>query len=196
MPGAYIPAISLSGGPKPQGPISRLNAGLVHAMQLGRYHSSSNSLRHFQRRYFPATGRDIDLWKNWQYKLPAVANSRRYIGICTVPGVRVKTDSDTVMVFGSSGHNAGAPQGDKVVPQRLLFSQTRSECVQRQNLSGLRSSVQIVLHLDQIPLSGRDDTGSVKVFGVSHCVLPSFYRRQDSGVTIFLCPTSSQREVL
>jgi hypothetical protein len=102
-------------------PISRLNARLVQAMQLGRYHSSSNSLRHFQQRYFPATGRDIDLWKNWQYKLPAVANSRRYIGICTVPGVRVKTDSDTVMVFGSSGHNAGAPQGDKVVPQRCFW---------------------------------------------------------------------------
>lgn len=42
--------------------------------------SNSNSRRHFQQRYLPATGREIARWKYRQYRLPAPSTSWRRIG--------------------------------------------------------------------------------------------------------------------
>ena len=37
-----------------------------HGRGLRDYQRNSNSLKHFQHRYLPPTGRDIELWNRWQ----------------------------------------------------------------------------------------------------------------------------------
>src|SRR5262245_41509858 len=55
------------------------------------YHSSSNSMRLFQQRYLPATGRDMVRWKSRQYSLPTALNIPRVAscggGIRTTTGL-------------------------------------------------------------------------------------------------------------
>jgi hypothetical protein len=83
-------------------------------------HSRSNSLKHFQQRYFPATGREMELWNIRQYRLPALTNNRRCIGLCKTPAVWVREDSDTLIVSWLQLSETGTPK-EMLVSRRYFW---------------------------------------------------------------------------
>jgi len=88
-----------------------LPGSLVRALVI--YHSSSNSLRHLQQRYFPATGREMLLWNRRQYRLPTLANKRRRTGVSTGARVRGNAVSEVLMLWLHRPGRQGT-QGDRI----------------------------------------------------------------------------------